>query len=145
MDPDDVLTSILDKATGAGVKALTKGERTLYYVNVFLIDCDNGSLSGFLYNACHDDTGSPWHAVEETIKALRTLQEDAAAAALERAFELVTGAPMSPDCTWEQYLAKADRSSELDTLASELSELSEDLWERLEGAASSLAAANESD
>jgi hypothetical protein len=140
MDSADALNQILDKHANAGLSALTADEQALCRINVFLIDCDNGGLSGFLYNSCHDDAGPLWRPLEETVKALRALGQKDIAAALQRALELVTGVPMLSEETWGEFLARADVSDELEALDSEISDAAEDAWEKLYKAAAGLPA-----
>ena len=139
MQPADRLNAILRNALVAGAASLTHRERSVFYLNVFLIEFDSGGLTGFLYNACRSEPGPEWTAVGNTIAALNAVDATPTALALSRALEILRAVPATPDDeTWVAFLVQIDPAGELDAIHSQIETVSETLWDRLYAEASSL-------
>jgi len=129
-EPSDVWYRIYEKAGAHGPEALTKTERTLYRVNVFLTDFENGGLSGFLYNVSPSQ-GASWAELRSIAAAVAAVGDADTAAALEDAAVQLEAHPCSEQSTWAAFMLAAMPAS--DTLESRLSVRVNSLWERLEG------------
>ena len=132
----DIWNRILDREAQSGVAALSLEERRIFYVNRFLLDYENGGLSGFLYNVSPEN-GTEWLELRSTIDAIAFFDRPEVARALEGALNIVErDGPSGP--TWGAFVSARDAEGQLDVIDREVGRCYADLWEDIERAALAL-------
>jgi hypothetical protein len=123
----DVLKRVL-RDVSKGVNTLSAPERTLYYVNNFSYEYDNGGLSQFFYNC--DCEASFLKATESALVEVGAVKT---AGILRSAASLFTSPPDGTlGSTWGQYLKAVDPKGRLQDLDQQLPVEDEELDELLE-------------
>jgi hypothetical protein len=101
----------------------------MYRVNRFLIDLDNGGLSGFLYNV-RPAQAAGWSELHPTADAVAEVGDAHSAHALREVAALLEALPFPGSSGWGEYLVPIRK--ELGELESTLTQSSEALWAMLE-------------
>ena len=123
----DILNRVLRDVSN-GVNTLSVPERTLYYVNNFSYQCDNGGLSQFFYNCDCEPS-----FLKATESALLEVGAAKAAGILRTAASLFTSPPNGTlGSTWGQYLKAVDPKGRLHDFDQQLPVEDEELDELLE-------------
>lgn len=126
-DPSVIWSRLLDRATTHGIDTLSANEQRIVRVNRFLVDYENGGLSGFLYNLS-EYTDDHWTALRDTIAALSSFGRREIAALLQEALVIVErGGPRGP--TWRAFIDARDADGRLVSADRELADLVEVLWD----------------
>lgn len=127
-----VWNDIIEKSQTTGAAALTAPERIVLLVNNFLIDFENGALSGFLYNASPTAShGSDWSVLRDTTEALVCIGEGEVAALVQRAHTAVQATPNLGPTTWSEFLATLRPVGVVEQLHNEISHLIPGVWQSL--------------
>ena len=112
MITDDELTDAFDKAMTIGPDNLNGRERKLYLIQDFILEWENGSFSGYLYNKIPN-----FSHIHETISAMDTHGLNELSQILSEAISLFkTYKELVPATTWEFVLKQYDPSGKLDIL-----------------------------
>jgi len=109
---DQLLFEIFDKAMSNGVETLSPEERRLYLIQDFILEWENGALTGYFYTRLPNVA-----LIAETIAAMRHHDVTALADILEKALAVFRGYtdPTVPT-TWEKTLEQYDPGGQLSEL-----------------------------
>ena len=109
---EQTLFEVFDKAMSNGVETLSPEERRLYLIQDFILEWENGALSGYFYNRLPDVA-----LIAEAIAAMRHHGVTALADILEKAFAVFRDYtdPTVPT-TWEKILEQYDPGGQLSEL-----------------------------
>ena len=109
MITDQKLFEAFDKGINDGIESLSAEELDRYRIQEFIMDWENGILSGYFYNSLPDK-----EKIESTIAALHRSGLKEMSALLREAFEMFRHYedPATPS-TWEKELKKYDPEDRL--------------------------------
>jgi hypothetical protein len=127
-EPWEVWNAIIDKRIEVGLAGLTDRERTVFLVNTFLCDFENGA---YLYNLSPTDGGRQWAELRSVADAVEAVGENATATVLREMATLFEGADVSAAATWRDFIALADPDGKRVQLEAALHQRRGDLWDRL--------------
>jgi hypothetical protein len=112
MTADQRLAEVFDRGRREGLDALSPAERELFCIQDFILQYENGGLSGYFYNRL-PDLGS----IRTVVTALRRHRLPELAALLGEAAELFRAySDPDPPSTWGQVLRRYDPGGRLDEL-----------------------------
>lgn len=129
MDTVDIWNAVLEKASVAGLQALSPSEKTIFHVNRFIVDFTCGGLSSFLFNISPD-----WSAVIDLASEVRKIGAADIAVLLDRVVVILSQSAASEarNETWAEFLKRVDPDDELHLVETKLDGADDVLWTHLE-------------
>jgi hypothetical protein len=112
------------KEAAVGTHALTPEERAVFLVNRFLVDLENGGLSGALYNGSEH--------LQATADSVGAVGDLVSAQVLREAADLLGRASCPTGSTWRQFLATADPDHRVEQWHTQLTSRVGELYAKLE-------------
>ena len=115
----DRLTEVFDRGMRDGIDTLSATDRELFYIQDFILEWENGLLSGYFYNRLPDIDH-----IRTAVAAMRRHGVVELASVLEEAADLFTSyVEPDPPTTWRQVLRQYDPQGRLRELNDRISDL----------------------